>query len=113
MPAPIRPDDARQPRRIVEPDRQDAEDQDRGDDQADALLGPELEAGAGPAADEQLQDLAQCPGEHPGDCDERDRQQQLVQVVRRRADQRDAENPRAFDMGGSAVLGRLSGIQEV
>ena len=54
---PDQADDACEPRGIVEPDRQDPKEQDCRDDEADPLPGPELSAGAGTAADKQLEDL--------------------------------------------------------
>jgi hypothetical protein len=59
-----------------------------------------LEAGAGPAADEQAEDVPQQPGNDPGDGDEADRQDELVKVVLSRTDEVDAEDPGTFDVTG-------------
>src|SRR4029079_4908118 len=92
------PHHAGEPRRAVEPDRHDAQDHNPSDDQADPLFRPELEARAAARADELLQDLAQNPCDDPGDEDESDGQQQLVEVVLGSADQGHTEYPRSFDV---------------
>ena len=83
-----------QPGRIVEPDRDQAEDRRRGGEQADDLPPPEAEAGVAAF----LRNCAQRPPQQPGQGrdgeDEADAEQQLAPVLRRRADQVDAEQCR-------------------
>src|SRR6185369_7182495 len=82
--------------------------------QADALLGPELEARAAAAADEQFQELAEQPGDRKSDRDERDRQHELVPVLGGRPDQGDPEDTQAFDMGrGRRGRGIVRRVEEV